>query len=223
VRISSCRSARTDWLILATHNFSAGGDTAGIISPKLRKNIMEKKSVNLLVMTLVCAMALTIAQQSAWGQNPNAAFHDAGAKIRGDMYWPERASSHQTYSARNYAHEFHNYVVKTPTPDRSIVKEANVELGRYLTEISKHLATMKKDFAPDKDASATIASLEKELEAAVAQNQVMADCCQNEPYDKVAAMTCCSDLVKQLDKIKTEHAALMRKLVQKYGAAPAKK
>ena len=50
----------------------------------------------------------------------------------------------------------------------------------------------------------------------------MIECCENEKFDKIAGMTCCSDLVKELDKIHTEHQDLMRKLTRQ-SAAPATK
>ena len=149
-------------------------------------------------------------------------FRDAGAKIRGDAYWPARATTRYIDSARNYAQDFHTYVAKNPSPEPSVVKEVNLELSRYLGEAKKHLASMKKDFAGDKETRAAIENIEKGLAAAVEHHKAMIECCENEKFDKIAGMTCCSDLVKELDKIHAEHQDLMRKL-SRQPAAPATK
>ena len=149
---------------------------------------------------------------------------DAGAKIRGDVYWPSKASSRYLESARNYAQDVQTYVQKAPKPEPSVVKEIKTELGRYLDESQKHLATMKKDFASDKETVAAVESLEKQLTTAIEHNKMMIACCENEKFDKVATMSCCTDLVKELDKVYKDHTALMQKLTAKHAsAAPAAK
>jgi flagellar motility protein MotE (MotC chaperone) len=171
-----------------------------------------------LVVTAVVA-ALTIIAWPGKAHAQASGFQDAGAKIRGDAYWPGRASSHYIETARNYAQQVQTYVAKAPHPEPSVVKDIKTDLTRYLDEAQKHLATMKKDFAADKETVAAVESLEKELAAAMSHNKEMIACCENQKFDKVATMTCCTDLVKQLDKVHADHVALMRKLSQKYGAA----
>jgi len=164
-------------------------------------------------LSFAAGLVLALAPQFA------AAQQDAGAKIRGDVYWPSRAASRYVESARNYAQEVQTYVAKTPQPEPSVVKEIKATLGNYLEEAQKHYATMKKDFATDKEAVAAIENLEKELAAAIEHNKAMITCCEKEKFDKIATMSCCTDLVKQLDKVNGEHVALMKKLSQKYGSA----
>ena len=88
------------------------------------------------------------------------------------------------------------------------MKEIKTELGRYLDESQKHLATMKKDFAGDKETVAAVESLEKQLTTAIEHNKMMITCCENEKFDKVATMSCCTDLVKELDKVYKDHTVL---------------
>lgn len=157
-------------------------------------------------------------------------FRDAGAKIRGDAYWPSRATTRYIEGARSYAQDFQTYVATNPSPEPSVVKEVNLELNRYLSESKKHLATMKKDFASDKETVAAIEGLEKDLEAAVESHKAMVECCENETFDKIAGMACCKELVKDLDKIHADHQKLMKRLSAKPAVpaatkspAPAKK
>ena len=64
---------------------------------------------------------------------------------------------------------------------------------------------MKKDFAADKETVAAVEVIEKDLAQAVEHNKAM-------------AMSCCTDLSKQLGKIHDNHVALMKKLAAKHGA-----
>lgn len=175
---------------------------------------------SLLVTTAIAALAFVAFPNGAFGQP--GPIRDAGSKIRGDAYWPGRAAARHFDSARNYAQDVQSYLAKAPQPEPSVVKDIKTELGRYLEEGQKHLATMKKDFASDKETVAAIEGIEKELAAAIDHNKAMIGCCEKEKFDKVAAMECCTDLVKQLDKVHKEHVALMQKLAKRY-AAPAPK
>jgi len=156
------------------------------------------------------AVALAFAPQLAFargGTNPGA-----GGKITGERYWPARAATRHIEAARGYAQEFQQYVKAVPQPDPSVVKDIKTELGRYLVEAQKHLAAMKKDAEGNKEAVAAVEKLEKDLATAIDHNKAMIACCENQTFDKVGAMTCCTDLVKQLDKIHADHQALMKKL-----------
>jgi hypothetical protein len=172
-----------------------------------RRPAMKTALRSLLSLALALVAGVALAQ-------PNV-FRDAGAKIRGDAYWPSRAATRSIEHARGYAREFQGYVAKTEKPEPSVVNDVKVNLGRYLEDAKKHLATMKKDFSADKETVAAIEKIEKELTAAVEANQAMIDCCQLEKFDKIAGMACCTDLVKQLDKIHASHQALMQKLTGK--------
>jgi hypothetical protein len=142
-----------------------------------------------------------------------------GLKSDGSAFWPMRSNARRIEAARNYAYEFQTYVEHAQKPDPSIVKDVKLELGRYLEEGQKHLAVMKKEYAEDKATVGAIENIEKSLTAAIEHNKAMVTCCENQKFDKIATMTCCTDLVKQLEKVHAEHIALMDKLA----AAPAKK
>jgi flagellar motility protein MotE (MotC chaperone) len=167
-------------------------------------------------LAIVAGLVLAIAPHFALAQGP------AGRKITGEVYWPSRATTHRVQSARNYAYEFQTYVAKAPQPEPSVVKDIKTELGRYLDEGQKHLATMKKDLEGDKEAVAAVENIEKELATAIEHNKAMIACCEDQKFDKIKTMACCTDLVKQLDKVHADHVALMKKLAAKYAATPAK-
>jgi hypothetical protein len=169
------------------------------------------------------AVALSLGLVSSAVAQPPNVFRDAGAKIRGDAYWPGRATSRSLQSARTYAQDFQNYTQNAPQPEPSVVKDVSTDLSRYLDDAKKHLASMKKDFAADKETVAAVESLEKGLAAAVGHHKEMIACCENEKFDKIATMACCKDLVKELDKIHAEHIVLMKTLSQKHAAPKSTK
>jgi len=186
-----------------------------------KENAMNATLRTLLVTAIAGALSIVALPSRAAAQE--SGFQDAGAKIRGDAYWPGRATSRYVESARNYAQEVQTFVAKTPKPEPSVVKEINTELSRYLAAAKTHLTAMKKDFAADKETVTAVEGLEKELATAVEHHKAMISCCENEKFDKIATMKCCTDLVKDLDKIHGEHVALMQKLTSNYSASPGTK
>lgn len=143
---------------------------------------------------------------------------DATSKSRGEHsvpFWSSKASSRRITHARDYARDFHGYIVANPKPSPAVVKEATTEIGHNLAEAQKHLSQLKKDFADDKDAVAGIDALEKQLTAAFDQHKMLGACCEKATFDAIETMECCSDLATQLDKLLVSHDELMRKLARK--------
>ena len=171
-----------------------------------------------LAIGLIVAGTLALASAQA---DPTSGFHSAGWKQGVDTYWPARGAGRAIGNAREYAQDFQNYATKMSAPEPSVVKDVKVEMGRYLDEAGKHLATMKKDFAGDKDTLAAIEKVDKALGTAVENHKAMIECCSNEKFDKIAGMACCKDFVKELDKVHAAHQDLMKVLAGKH-PAPAK-
>lgn len=167
----------------------------------------------LAALTLVALFALQ-AHADPWAGSTY------GLKTTGTAFWPLRASARRVEAARNYAQEVQLYVKEVQQPNPSVVKDIKAELGKYLEEAQLHLAAMKKANADDKETVAAIEGMDKELAAAIEHNKAMIICCENQKFDKIATMSCCTDLVKQLDKVHADHVALMKKLA---GAPAAKK
>ena len=95
-------------------------------------------------------VAGTLAISSAQAQ-PTSGVHSAGWKQGVDTYWPAKSATRAIGNAREYAQDFQNYLTKMPKPEPAVVKEVKAELARYLDDAGKYLATMKKDFAGDKE------------------------------------------------------------------------
>ena len=104
-----------------------------------------RSTITIRVCSVLVGFAVAMASGFALGQADP--FHDAGGKIRGDMYWPSKAATRHIETARGYAQDFQTYVAKTPKLEPSVVADVKVQLGHYLDDAAKHLATMKKDFA----------------------------------------------------------------------------
>jgi hypothetical protein len=168
-----------------------------------------------MLVTATIAVLSVVISGAAQAQT---GFGSAGWKQGVEGYWPAQASRGYIESARSHAQAVQTYTASTAKPDAAAVKEFRGELTRYLDEAHKHLATMKKDLANDKEAVAAVEGLEKQLASAIAHNKEMIACCEHQTFDKVKAMTCCTDLVKALDKLHADHVALMKKLAAKYPA-----
>jgi hypothetical protein len=69
--------------------------------------------------------------------------------------------------------------------------------------------------------TAVASYLEKGLAGTIEHNKAMITCCENQTFDKIATMTCRTNLVKQLDKVHAQHVSLMKKLSGKCAAKPA--
>ena len=165
---------------------------------------------------VIATFFVALSTPAAHAQNP---FRTAGEKITGEAYWPGRAAAHSLNAARSYAQEYQSYVTRAPRPEPVVVAEVSKTLSGYLDEAQRHLASMKKDFADDKETVAAVEAMERDLAKAVDQHKAMIACCQDQKFDKAMAMTCCGDLSKSLGKIHDDHVALMKKLSHKHAAA----
>ena len=177
---------------------------------------MSRKRILVLSLAAGVFMALAVGSEVL-------AQKDATSKSRGEHsvpFWSSKASSRRITHARDYARDFHGYIVANPKPSPAVVKEATTEIGNNLAEAQKHLSQLKKDFADDKEAVAGIDALEKQLTAAFEQHKMLGACCEKATFDAIETMECCSDLATQLDKLLVSHDELMRKLARK-AAAPA--
>ncbi|MCE9524752.1 MAG: hypothetical protein K8R36_01710 [Planctomycetales bacterium] len=169
-----------------------------------------------LAICLIVAGSLALSSAQA---QPTSGFHSAGWKQGVDTYWPAQSAHRSIGNAVEYAQDFQNYLTKMPAPEPAVVKDVKVELAKYLDDAKKHLATMKKDFAADKEISGAIAAIEKDLATAVENHKAAMECCEHEKFDKAAGMACCKDMVKDLDKVHKAHQDLMKKLAAKAKAA----
>jgi len=165
--------------------------------------------------------AVAILSLTSHAQSQPSGFGSAGHKQGIDTYWPGRATTQYLQSAQSYAAEFQAHVARVGQPAPVVVQEVSKTLTGYLDESHRHLTTMKKDFANDKETVEAVEAIEKDLAKAIADNKAMVACCQDQKFDKAMAMTCCTDLSKSLAKIHSAHVALMGKLAAKYPAQPA--
>ena len=170
---------------------------------------------------LFSAMAMAMLVTSAFAEPSGI---DAGSKSRGEstVPWASKASHRYLQSARNFAHDFHGYVQANPKPSPEVVKEVITGIGHNLAEAKRHLAQMKKEYAANKSAVSAIEALEKQVAVAYEHHDKLMACCNDATFDAMKTMTCCDDLVKQMDKILDSHAKLMDSLAPK-AVAPAKK
>lgn len=122
-----------------------------------------------------------------------------------------RASRNMSY-ARDYSRDLYYYTRDAHTIDPEIATSESTELGRNIDATKKELATIRKEYAGDKEVLTSLKIIEDHLTNAAAQQKTLHAECQRDTFDGTAGMTCCSDITKELEKAMAEHAALLRKL-----------
>tara|TARA_R110002124_G_scaffold223994_1_gene389449 strand:- start:32 stop:589 length:558 start_codon:yes stop_codon:yes gene_type:complete len=123
----------------------------------------------------------------------------------------QRASRSMSH-ARDYSRDLYYYARDAHIIDPKIAKSESTELGRNIEATKKELATIRKEYAGDKEVLASLKLIEDHLKNATTQHKTLHTECQMDTFDGNAGMKCCSDITKELEKAMAEHAALMRKL-----------
>ncbi|WP_278470007.1 hypothetical protein [Gimesia maris] len=121
-------------------------------------------------------------------------------------------SSRNMNHARDYSRDLYYYTRDAQTIDPELARSESTELARNIDATKKELATIRKEYAGDKEVLASLKVIEDHLTNATAQHKTLHAECQMDTFDRTAGMKCCSDITKELEKAMAEHAALMRKL-----------
>ena len=121
-------------------------------------------------------------------------------------------SSRNMSHARDYSRDLYYYTRDAQTIDPELARSESTELGRNIDATKKELATIRKEYAGDKEVLASLKVIEDHLTNATAQHKKLHAECQMDTFGRTAGMKCCSDITKELEKAMAEHAALMRKL-----------
>lgn len=157
-------------------------------------------------LTIVAAMVVTDVSQ-AIAQNKSREYmgkpHYGASTFR---------SSRNMSHARDYSRDLYYYTRDAQTIDPELARSESTELGRNIDATKKELATIRKEYAGDKEVLASLKVIEDHLTNATAQHKTLHTECQMDTIDRTAGMKCCSDITKELEKAMAEHAALMRKL-----------
>ncbi len=150
---------------------------------------------------------------------------DAGAKARGEFgkgFWSNQRASRKMRHARDYSRGFYRYSRDARTIQPSVAKSESDELGRNIDATRKELATVREEYAADKEVLAGLKVIEDHLAKATAQYKTLHAECQKGTVDGIVGMKCCNVITKELEKAMAEHAAMMRKLEIKAGSGKTK-
>ena len=98
-----------------------------------------------------------------------------------------------------------------------IAQAAADEISDYIVKSEKHLAWMRRqaEARQDKDALASLDSIDRNLAAAKRNHVMLCSCCMEDNVDTKAAMACCQAIDEALGKAISEHDALMKRLGEK--------
>jgi hypothetical protein len=171
-------------------------------------------------MSLKKAWAVAAVITALGASVANAQIRAANSKILDDYlpggYTP---ASRSLYHARDYGYEYRAYVTQVSTNnqtvDAEIAKEHAQGLGHNIALLEKHLASMRKHAAGDKETLASLDTIEKHVKAASASQAKLAGVVAKSPVDIPASTKFNEEAVKELDEAITEHDALMKKVAAK--------
>lgn len=140
---------------------------------------------------------------------------DAGAKARGEFgtgFWSNQSAGRHMGYSRGYAQGLYDYSSNVQSVSPQVAQPTSDMLGQTLSAAKKDIQTVRKELGADKDVKARLDEIEKHLNAALAHHKSLHMECCKESGDTAALMTCCSELIKEVEKAQSEHNALLRKL-----------
>jgi hypothetical protein len=180
--------------------------------------LCERKLL-LSLFVVMAAMVVGLVPSTTWAQR------DAGAKARGEFgkgFWSNQRASRNMGHARDYSRGFYRYSRDAHTIQPEVAKTESAELGRNIDAAKKELATVREEYAADKEVLASLKVIEDHLAKVAAQHATLHAACQQDTVDRTVGMECCNVITKELEKAMAEHAALMRKLEIKAESGDAK-
>lgn len=176
-----------------------------------------------LAAALCVALCVTLSAHLALAQP------GAGAKARGEFGFYGRGARSAMRGARDSARSFREYISSGQPVPTQVVREvpqqvvvvspriaqsAADEIGDYIFKSERHLAWMRRqaEASKDKEALASLDSIDRNLAAAKQNHVALCSCCTADNFDPVAAMACCQTIDESLAKAISEHDALMKRL-----------
>jgi len=128
-------------------------------------------------------------------------------------------ASRSLYHARDYGYEYRAYVRQVSQNNQSIdaeiAKEHAQGLGHNIALLEKHLASMRKSAAGDKETLASLDTIEKHVKEASKAQAKLAEIAGKPTVDIPASTKYNEDATKALDEAINEHDALMKKMAAK--------
>lgn len=161
---------------------------------------------------LIAAVLMGTAITSVWAANPQGASGEGKAWAAGLNKYRGQSAGRRIRHAREYVGGVQHYTKRTPQIVPMIAPEHVEEVGRNIDAAKKDLAEIKKGNADDKSIVARVESIEKQLDAASAQQKMMHEECCKESPDGEKTMECCAACMKHLDAAAKEHGELMKVL-----------
>lgn len=165
--------------------------------------------VSKLVFFVAACCIISVSSSAIYAQR------DAGAKARGEFgtgFWTNQSAGRHMGYSRGYAQGLCDYSANVQAVSPQVAQPTSDMLGQTLSAAKKDIQTVRKELGADKEVKARLDEIEKHLNAALAHHKSLHMECCKESGDVVAAMTCCSDLIKEVEKAQAEHSALLRKL-----------
>ena len=142
--------------------------------------------------------------------------------MRGDFgrgFWAGRSASRHLDRATEYSRELYEYSRSVPRVEPAIAQPDSELIGHNIAAAKKDLKVIRQDASENQEMVKRLDAVEKHLVAADKHfKELHGECCKEDANSDVA-MSCCNELIKELEKANAEHDALLRAMQAK-SAAP---
>lgn len=128
----------------------------------------------------------------------------------GTGLWENDSASRRMRHARDYANGLFDYSRRARTVVPSYATNEAAEIDRNVQQARKSLESVLKANSEDKKVLATLDSIEKHLAATLKHHEEFCAECAKAEGDSAQMMSCCNEMLTELDKAIAEHQALMR-------------
>lgn len=177
----------------------------------------------LLIGGAILALSVAALQGEAMAQR-------GAAQKSLDMYfpnWNNQSAQRRMRHARDYGRGLFDYSWRARSVNPQYATSEAAEVERNVQEARKNLKDVRKENSDDKQVVASLESIEKHLAAALKHHGEFCAACATEEGEDAKMMSCCNEMLTELDKAIAEHEALMRRLATTAAtgetAAPGKK
>lgn len=160
------------------------------------------KSLSMFLLTA----AVLLSAQGAFAQR------DAATKARGEYNFHGNSASGSIRNARESSANYLEYARTSEQVNPELATETVDEIGQFITKAQKHMASMRKHAAGDKQTLTALDSIDKNLAQAAKSQAEMRATCHQDKVDGPASLVCCKAIDESLAKAIAEHDKLMKRL-----------
>lgn len=176
----------------------------------------QNKLLKLCVVVLTAAVMMGPSDALAQRKSPGGVTGEA--RLRPGS-WSNQRASRRVRHARDYSRDIYRYSRDAGSIEPAVAKSESEELGRNIAKAQQELATAREELGSNPETVAALKSINEHLATAAKHHEMLHEECCKDTVEGTACMSCCNQIILELDKAQAEHDALIRSLEIEIGAA----